>query len=243
MAEEKQQERKKLKYEQYFDEFCIENEEDIITVCDIASKSLENKFGNRIADPKIIAIIFNSCYYSILNLLKENEKTHSEFAVNVANRLEIKFTTTDDEDDEKQGNFMVSITPIKSDKKEDVVSEGDTVVSRYAIWNIVNTSDTKDYSDLIKAGAMKILEEKMGIHCDTDEIIIPLFILTYEALVEYIKLRRKEMDSFEYEVNFIGCFYIGARETDDVDDVIYIRPNIDSKLTLKNDEDASAKNE
>ena len=41
----------------------------------------------------------------------------------------------------------------------------------------------------------------------------------------------------------MSCFYIGARESDDDIDDIYIRPNIEAKLKLKNDTAASSKYE
>jgi hypothetical protein len=88
-----------------------------------------------------------------------------------------------------------------------------------------------------------MIRNDLDVNLSTADMVMPIFITTYETLVNYLSIKRREEDKFEKEINFISCFYITARESDGPDDIIDIRPNINAKLTLKNDAGASSKYE
>ena len=82
--------------------------------------------------------------------------------------------------------------------------------------------------------------KSLDIMLASSEFVIPIFITIYDTVVNYLKIRRSELGTFEYEINFISCFNIKAMEGDE-NDIIAIRPNIEAKLELKNDAVASSK--
>ena len=231
------------KYIEYFEEFAHEDQEHILTICETASKLIYDRFRARFDDPRLLAACFSKIYSAFLNKLVSLEAEYSDFQINICDRLSIGYTTTSDDDDEKVGNFMVSIIHLNSNKKNDNIDDPTAKTEERAVqWN---TENIISQPELLRKISVEAIEElkKIDVNIGTSELIIPIFVTTYESIINYLKIRRREEDSFEFEINFISCFYIGARESEDDTDDIYIRPNIESKLKLKNDTKASSQYE
>ena len=231
------------KYIKYFEEFVTEDKEDVITICEAASKIIYDRFKLKL-NAELLATIYSSTYYSILGELKELEKEYKDvgFHINIADRLEIGYSTTSDEDDEKQGNFQIYVRHLNSTKKNDDIADEDArTEERAVIWNATNIKEQPELLKKIAIRAKNDLEKNLEIVIGSSELILPMFISTYEALIVYLTTKRRELDEFAYEINFCSCFEIGARETEDDLDEIYVTPSIASKLTLKDDASASAK--
>lgn len=218
-----------------------EDGDDINQICDVASKIIKEKFLVNIADYRIIGAMFRETYMSFLEKLKELEKSYSNYSIDVAGRFTIGYTTTDNEDDEKQGNFMVFIEDHGTSKKNNDPDITASAKERVVQWCIENISVQPDVVNAVSLIAMEKLK-KLDIVLASNEFVIPIFIVIYDTLVNYLKIRRSECGSFEYEVNFISCFNIKAMEGEN-GDIIAIRPNIEAKLELKNDALASSKYE
>ncbi len=231
------------KYLSYFDEFAKEDKDHIITICETASKFIWERFRARFDDPKLLAVTFSKIYSAFLNKLESLESEYSDFKINICNRLEMGYSTNEDEDDEKQGNFMVFIRHLNTTKKNEENDDPTAKAKERAVqWNTENIIDQPQLLKKISVDAIEALKSE-DINLGTSELIMPIFITTYEAIINYLKIKRHEEDAFEFEINFMSCFYIGARESDDDIDDIYIRPNIEAKLKLKNDTAASSKYE
>ena len=90
----------KKPYELFFDQNVIEDEEDVLSICDLAKNEIFKRFNIGIKDSKLVAcmyiIIFNTIHEKIL----EQEETKKSFRLNIADRLEIGFDTREDEEDE-----------------------------------------------------------------------------------------------------------------------------------------------
>jgi hypothetical protein len=150
-----------------------------------------------------------------------------------------------EDDDEKEGNFMVYIRHLNSmnTSMDNASDNANLKALELAVqWNTDNIIDQPTIIKDISAKA-KDKCEKLDIYLVSSECIMPIFITIYENIINYIKIKRQELDKFEFEVNFASVFYIGARESEDDTCDIYIRPNIESKLKLKNDLIATAKHE
>lgn len=231
------------KFMEYFNEYVTEDTEDIITICESASKIINDRFRCKLPKAELVASMFSSIYYSILNELTVFEKEYNDFQINICDRLIIGYSTTEDEDDEKQGNFQIYIRHLNSAKKNDDIADQEaTTDERAVIWNATNV---KEQPELLRKISIKAKEdlEKIDVVIASSELILPIFVSVYEALIMYITTRRRELDEFQYEINFCSCFNIGAREAEDELDEIYLVPSIASKLTLKNDAQATAKYE
>ena len=237
------------KYLSYFDEVVHENQEDIITICESASRKIYDqvgiKFGNKEDDAKLIGVIFSKTYESIISVLKKLEATKSNEVINFCNRFNVGFSTSDNEDDEKQGNFMFFMTDLGKSHKDVDMEDSDTSTQkeRAIFWNMENAKENPEVIRDIGIEAIKKLDDEVDVKLESWEFIPPFFSIVYDAIVNYVKIKRREADEFEFEIYFMSCFYIGARETEDDADVIYITPNIDSKLSMKDDLKASSKND
>jgi hypothetical protein len=233
------------KYEKYFDEICKEDVNDVLTICSAASQIIYEKFKIKLDDPKITATIFSNTYEAILDYLESLEKDYSEFKIDICNRFVIGYSTNESEEDEKEGNFMIYIRHKNSlnTSMDNAADNANLKALDLAVqWN---TDNVIEQPKIIRDIAAKAKDkcERMDIYLVSSECIMPIFITVYENIINYIKIRRKELDKFEFEINFASVFYIGAREAENDDCDIYIRPNIESKLKLKNDLIATAKHE
>ena len=231
------------KYIEYFNEFAHEDQEHIITICETASKLIHDRFRARFDDPRLLAACFSKIYSAFLNKLESLEGQYSSFQINICDRLLMGYTTNEDDDDEKQGNFMVYIRHLNTNKKNEEIDDPTSKTDERAVqWN---TENIIAQPELLRKIAIEAVEElkTIDVSIGTTELIMPMFVTTYESIINYLKIKRRELDDFEFEVNFISCFYIGARESEEDIDEIYIRPNIEAKLKLKNDTKASSQYE
>lgn len=231
-----------LKYMNYYNENAYEDTDHLLTICDTAANQIYQKFKLDFRQkPELLASVFGKIFETFLKKLEELESNnYSDYEINVCNRLLIGFTTNANDDDEKAGNFMIYIRHLNSNKKNEEVDDFDMKASERAVqWNTENITTQTEIIKQISIAAIKNLET-IEVQLQNSECIMPIFILVYEAIVNYLKIARREADQFEFEINFFSCFFIGARESEDGIDDIYIRPNIDSKLRLKNDAKATA---
>lgn len=236
------------KYIKVFDELADENSEDeeekervknIITVCEAASRIIRDKFRIRLDDPKLTGAIFIKIYQAIINELIEKEATHNSYELDICGTLEIGFTTSSDEDDEKEGNYAIYIHSKEIKKKNDDIADSSaTQLERCQIWNDQNNITNPDNIREIAMKAVKLLAD-IDVNLGSYEYIMPIFITIYETLVKVVSTKRRELDEYSYGFDFLGCFEIEATEGENDIDNIIITPSIDSKLSLKNDEKAT----
>ena len=240
------------KYETYYNENVIEDTEEIETICEVARKQLWERFHLKFgdvtkADPqgaKLTGSCFAIIFDAILSKLEELERTHKDYQINIADRLVIGYSTSEDDDDEKQGNFMVFLKHLENNKKIDKnFDPGLSPVQRAVEWNSVNIVTQTDTIREINEAAVSLLSQEIEVEIAQPELIMPIFVTIYDALVSFLKIRRNEKDEFEYEINFMNCFKIGVRENEDNLSDVYIIPNIESKLRLKSDALATSINE
>lgn len=238
------------KYLNYFDENCNEDKEDVLMICETANKQLYKEFKmsfndpiTKKPDPRLLASSFGKIYEAILISLEKFERTYSDFELNICGRLLIGYSTNQDEDDEKQGNFMIYIRHLNVNKKFDSVEDPSSTASERAVqWNNENIINQPEVIKNVSIEALDVLKG-IDVVLNSSECVMPIFVTVYESIINYLKIVRREQDLFEYEINFMNCFFIGVRESEDGNDDVYIRPNIDSKLRLKNDSLASSKYE
>ena len=228
-------------YLQIFDEICREDEEDILRICSVASQKLNDLLKLPFDDPRLVGVIFSKTFDAILDELKDSEQKNSGCELNICNRLAIGYTTTASDEEEKSGNFMIYINHKSTETHYESSDEvmGKESKDLCVEWNTSNIRDNPSAIQRIQAIAVDKLR-KIDVIIGGKDIIMPVFIMTYESLIDVIKIRRQETKEFEYEINFLSCFNVTARETEDGDSEISIRPNINAKLTIKSDKIASS---
>lgn len=230
---------------QWFKANVVENEEDLITVGELANKVLHKNLSLGINDPKTTIAVYCNIFESICGIVASKEEEWSDFCLNVVDRLKVGYTTTDNEDDEKSGNFMVFLQhaekPASSNDEFD--EDEDDTITLCTQWNAANIKEQADVLKEIGSKGMKHLSEIINVKIESLEIIIPLFCYTHDELIKFMRIKRAESDDGQYELNMAGLFTIGIRETSDGDEEIYYVPSITLKLMFKNDAIATGSQE
>lgn len=245
-----------IKYFTYFKEHCVEDQEEVLTILKAAAQDIYEKFeirfgtkteaGNVEWRPEMLGTVFAAFYEETINLLEQKTVSKSQFVITIADRLQIGFSNDDSEDmqiegvdNEKIGNFCPFAKHIE--KKHSIATSeyGTDPNARCNEWINANvTVDPKEINDISAATKQKL--KSLGLKLMHPSYACPSFICVYEQLINFVKLRRIELDAFQYEINFLNCFYVKCIETDDGDE-IRLRPNISNKLQLKDNLKASSK--
>lgn len=232
-------------YLKWFRENVKEDEKDIINIGELAIKALYEKIYVTFKRAELPIATAGIIYEAILEyLVKMQNEGKDSFNINIADRLEIGYSSSDNEDDEKVGNFMIYIRHLYNTKKDDLSDDARGSAAELCTqWNSANIVTQADVISKISDAALVKLSKEIDIHGATLDFVIPAFIIIYEQLVGYLKLKRRELNKFEYEINFASCFTAGCRENEEDTDDIYFVPNITSKLRLKDDRKATGKYE
>lgn len=234
---------KEPKYPKLFEENVLEDESAIIDIAELSSKVMEKDLKLYFLDEKrkerdyrIPIAIFIKTFDAIVKELIKLEKSYSSFEINFANRFLMGFDNHENEEDEKEGNFMVYIFHVNQASKDTEYDDADTETSLERAVKWIN-ENIKDNPEVIKRISENAVEELKAydIILYSQDLIAPIFSIMYDTCVKYLKDKRREIGEDEYEINFAGCFFISARESEDGIDTITIRPSIESKTGLKDD--------
>ena len=233
----------KMSYDELYDDIVREDEGDIQIIGENACKTMRNELKVSFAkeregsepDFRIPIVIFAKAYEVMLEELTELKKEYTHFEINFANRFIFGFENYIDDDDEKEGNFMVYIYNIDKDRKNLETEEDATALECCKQWNDENIIETPE---MIRKISQKTIDElkKYDLTIVQDILIPPVVAIVYDEMVKYIKQKRVNEKEFETEINFANCFFIASREYKDGEDsVIVIRPSIEAKLAIKDD--------
>lgn len=227
-----------------YDEYVIEDKEDIALICMTAGNMLYDRFRinmTRPEDPffhayKMTGMIFIYTYEAILEQLLIRREKNAAYQINIANRLIIGFTNSDCDEDEKNGNFMIFLKNIPNHavKEDDGPKSQEHSREYIRNWNQENMIENPQDIMEIAARAVKKLN-KIEIRIGSAELIFPVFVTIYDSALNYMRILRREREESEYEINFCNCFSIRCLEQDDGIDEVLLRPSIEGKLTLKSD--------
>lgn len=242
--------------EKWFEDNIFENQEELMSIGRMASRLVNDRIALDLNDDtgkKTIAIYCN-IFDSILEVIKARQDSGSEeFELNIADRLIIGFKNDYDEDDEKEGNFMVYMKhrePTRSDESMDDDVEGKSTISLSTQWNAINVTAQIDIIKEVALKGRKKLEEFVNIKTESIEFIIPLFSIIHTSMLSWLKLKRAELQKPDFEISVGGMYTVGVQlvefedpdaaneETEggmDVKEEIYYLPGISMKRYFKND--------
>ena len=223
------------KSEAWFEKNIHENQEELVQIGELAMRSISDKFALTLNKPELVLVIYDVTFKAIIDVLKEKEEVYPDYAINIADRVEIGYSNYNNENAEKNGNFMVSIKHLAGKKINNRDDESDDTIELATQWNAYNiTSDIETIQDIAER-AKKALDDSFDVSLGSAELIMPLFISIHEALVSYLSIKRVENQTCEYEINMCGEFAAGVREDEEANEVVYFIPPVDLRLYMKDD--------
>lgn len=223
----------------------------IESIADTANRSLYEKYKIKLDSWPMSTAVFLKTFESICTMLKSKESNYSNYAINFMNRFIVSFNSNINDEDEKNGNFMIYLRHIGGDTAKDTfIDPTDTPLTRVADWNkenLVSKIDDgvmKKQPELTRKMSLLAVEyiNKINIKLANNEVIFPMFINYYDSIITVCKLVRKDRDLPKLEVN-LGLLRIIIKEGPDGRDVIELKPDIAGKLNIKDDKLATSSNE
>ena len=235
------------KSQQWFTDNVSENVKELLEIGDLANREIDDKISIGIGDPRTTFAIYSNIFNCICEeIRKYEEEGWTDFDLNIADRLHIGYTTTQCDDDEKAGNFMVYLQDPGITVSDDTVGdEANTdTIELCTSWNAANVHAQSDILKAISASAKNSLSSIMNLKTESNEFILPLFCIIHSSILKYIRLKRVELKQDEYELNIAGLYTVGIREIasdTDVEEETYYVPSISLKLFFKDDANATGR--
>lgn len=246
----------KTKSEMWFEENVSENQKELLEIGELANAELYKKISLGLGNPMTTIAIYAKIFECICDEIASKEAEWADFNLNIADRFRIGYTTTNNEDDEKMGNFMIfmeNIDHIYAATDDDDLDADRTTVELCSDWNAANVKVQSDVIKQISAKSKNALSELINMKLESHEFIIPMFCIIHEQIINYIKLKKVE-EKKDYELNVAGLYTIGIQDvekeidgsdgvTNDIEEDIYFIPSISLKLRFKSDQIATGKDE
>lgn len=232
-----------------YDSRTFENQKDIALICDTANKVIYDRFRVNLRRPddpffsyyKMTAMIFVETFRAIIQQLLDRRATNATYNINIGNRINIGFSNSDNDEDEKNGNFCpyVKDIPHYTVKDDDDIKLDGHCKEYIRNWNQENMIQNPEDTLTIANRALKSLKA-IDINLGSPELVFPLFVTIYESIISYLKIRRRESEDDEFMINFCNCITIDCIGQDDGVDKITIIPAIEDKLNIKSDKNGTA---
>lgn len=232
-----------------YDSRTFENQKDIALICDTANKVIYDRFRVNLRRPddpffsyyKMTAMIFVETFRAIIQQLLDRRATNATYNINIGNRINIGFSNSDNDEDEKNGNFCpyVKDIPHYTVKDDDDIKLDGHSKEYIRNWNQENMIQDPEDTLTIANRALKSLKA-IDINLGSPELVFPLFVTIYESIISYLKIRRRESEDDEFMINFCNCITVDCIGQDDGVDKITIIPAIEDKLNIKSDKNGTA---
>lgn len=231
----------------WFNDYAVNNKTELKFVCDLTSRSAEEQFSMYLksGNTEVYGVVFYATFMTILGFLKGKQNSYNNFTIQICNSINIGYSNSTNEDNEKVGNFMPIMEHIginRSVVNEDTALDADRTSTNFLRWKELNIKKTVEYYKEIQEHAYELLKSQYKTNLRTSEAIIPLFCTFMDHIVNVLKVKFKEAegtDVSEVSMNVLGLFdvYYSFNEEDDRE-IIEFQPNITMKLALKSDDKA-----
>jgi hypothetical protein len=232
----------------WFRDHAVENHEDMKMISDLTDRSVEQQFAI-VLDPnnkhtEVYAVLFYGTFLTILEFIKNKQKKYNNYAIRIANSINIGYTNNDNDDNEKVGNFMpiIEYVGVNMNYIDTITNEelNPNKTSKNCIgWMNLNIKHNAECYKDIQEKAYHKLYKDFRLDMRTSEAIIPIFCIFMDHINNVVKLKFKEAegtDISETHMNVLGLFdvFYSYNEEDDQEIWEYV-PSITTKLALKSD--------
>lgn len=239
--------KKKTFANQWFEDYCVNNKDDMRIVCNLTARSANEQFKLqcRKDNEEVFAVVFYGTFLSILEYIKEKQKKWNRFTIEISKSLNIGYTNNDNEDNEKVGNFMPIMEHIGINRNivdNSPITE-DQTNENYLRWKELNVKKNAEACKTIQETAYEKLKSEYKTDLRTSEAVIPVFCIFLDHITNVLKMKFKEAEGTnvsEVSMNVFGLFdiYYSFNEEDN-QEIIEYQPNITMKLAFKSDDMAS----
>lgn len=219
----------------WFRENVVESVDDIRQIGENACRTLHSKLSMTM-DAETVIAVYGKIFEVICDVLRSRREEWDEFVINIAGRFAIGFSSTENEEDEKQGNFMVFMKHLETPSSDDSLDEEETDTIALSVqWNAANIKEQAEVMKEISSKAMTTLSKILNLKVGSDEFIIPTFCIIHSEIIKFIRLKRVTENAADYEVNVAGYYVAGIHETDDAEEEVYFEPSVSLKRSFKGD--------
>ena len=243
MAKSNKEEKESVKLMEWAeDNIPVDDKEINFNIAKEAIKQIYDCFHIQFTSELTVLAFYSKVYEAIMKVLLNKRETKSEFVINIADRIEIGYKDSDDEDCEKQGSFVPFIYNIEKgivDFAADDATENSAELCTQ--WEATNVKAQVKTLHEIATAAIKLLAD-VDIPNPNEVIIIPCFTVIHDSLVKYLKnyydiyyYKQDDIDTYELNVNFANNFNVIVRKDADGNTVLEIGPNVSMKVSTKSD--------
>lgn len=225
-------------YEIWYNEFIVDNQEEIWEIANVANMMLDQKLKLTI-DPKLTIAMYGVTLEAYVEYLKTKQKEdYNEFCINIMNTLEIGYNSSFHDEEEKTGNFMVFMHHIPSYKTLETDTSLDKSDEICALWANSNLSvDSQQIIRDMNAFAKDYLRQHLNIAVENSAIILMIFLIVHDTIIKTISLKRQEENAPTYMITIAGLIEISCTENTDGDceDIIQFKVTPSVKQIGKDD--------
>ena len=232
----------------WFKDFAVNNASDMKIVCDMTARAAEEQFSMslRSGNTEVYGVVFYGTFLTILDWLRQKQKTHNKFSIEICNSVNIGYVNDTDSENEKVGNFMPIMEYIGINRNivdSESITNEDKTSQNCIRWKELNIKKNVEAYKEIQEIAFERLKGEFKTNIRTSEAVIPLFCIFMDNITSLIRFKFQEAegtDVSEVSMNVFGLFDIFySFNAEDNQEIIEFQPNIRLKLALKNDETAS----
>lgn len=243
MSKKDKEEKESVKLNEWVeDNIPVDDREINYNIAREAIKAIYDNFHIQFTTENTVLAFYSKVYEAIMNYLCKRREKDSEFVINIADRLEIGFKDSDDEDCEKQGSFVPFIYNLDEGKTDfaadDPTEQSIDICTEWEASNV--KTQIKTLHEIAKQ-SIELLNE-IDIPNPNEVIIIPCFTIIHESLVKYLKnyfdiyyYKQDDIDTHEMVVNFASNFNVIVRKDAEGLTVLEIAPNVSMKVFTKSD--------
>lgn len=220
----------------FFEEYCSNNPKELLEVGKLSMKAVHDAISLGLDDAETAIAIYARVFSAILDEIKEKKQTESNFTVKIAGRLELGYDSNNDDFNEANA-FTVIMNHIESKNQDENINDDSQIdtITLCTQWNALNVRDNIEFINKCAIRGKKYLSEFINIKTESHEYIIPIFSIIHSQLVNYVRLKRVELDVPSYFINVAGLFDIGSEVDSEMEEHIVFIPEPSMKLDTKSD--------
>lgn len=231
----------------WFRDYAVNNAEELLTVCELTARSVSRQFSINVDSKnyEVYAIIFYGTFVTILDFIRSKQKTYNEFTVEIFNSINLGYTNSTDENNEKVGNFMpiMEYIGVNMNIVNDSDLKKDTTPQNANRWKELNSKKNVECYNEIEIKAAEMLKNEYGILLHEPAAVIPIFCIFMDNINSLMKLKYQEAEGTgvsQVSMNVLSLFDVFYSYDEDEHQEIYeYSPNIKMKLLMKSDDTAA----